>query len=235
MASYRDSIRRFDVSFLCVMPLVFVYILGSVFLRYAPPNGADFFTPLIYHYFGQRGVFVFGLLLLLFSLVIYSRLKEQKSFRADYIIVVFAEGIVFAVIMVFFLSVVIRSIYPVATSSEKIGFAGVLTVSAGAGVWEEMLFRVSIMGGLYSLILGNRKRYKVVAFFVSLFISAVLFSLAHFFAETPTLLLFLYRFFAGVFLGTLYLWRGYGVCAYSHFVFDVLALVFSNPRATSVP
>jgi membrane protease YdiL (CAAX protease family) len=215
------------------MPLTGIYILGSIFLRCAPFNGADMFTPLIYNHFGQKGVIVFGLLILLTSVIIYSRLKKEKSFKIDYIFLVLMEGSLFAVGIALFVGLIVRYICPVAQSNISVSLPSILTVSSGAGVYEELLFRVAILGGLYGLILGNTKNNKILAAIVAVSVSAAMFSLAHFFVEKPTVLAFWYRFYAGVFLGGLYLWRGYGVCAYSHFVFDILVLALTDSRATS--
>lgn len=227
MAEYTDSLRRFDVSLLSVMPLVGIYIVGAFLMRSAPPNGADMFTPLIWRFFGTKGVLVFGIFLLLLALLLYARLSRERRFRMTYIPFLLIESVLYSLGMLIFVWFFLNLLRPFSVQSVRPhDFGSILVVSSGAGVWEEMLFRVVILGGIYGLFAEGKNRRSLFASFVALGVSSFLFSVAHFLAEPPTAGAFWFRSFAGLFLGMLYLSRGYGVCAYCHFTFNVIAFSF---------
>ena len=58
-------------------------------------------------------------------------------------------------------------------------------------------------------------------------LSAALFSLFHFmgdYCEEPNFSVFMMRFIAGIFLGLIYVFRGFGPAAYAHTVYDLIIL-----------
>ena len=62
---------------------------------------------------------------------------------------------------------------------------------------------------------------------MSVILSAAIFSAFHFtgpYGEMFDLTVFLYRLFAGVFLGALYAARGFGITAYAHMVYDFVVI-----------
>jgi hypothetical protein len=107
----------------------------------------------------------------------------------------------------------------------------------GAAPWEEVLFRVSVYGALFlavrrtSLFLGLAPgAARGAAELVGLLGSACLFALFHLGAVQRLLELpgepfhrglFLWRVSAGVLLGALFRWRGLGVAAWAHAVFNL--------------
>lgn len=225
MATYSRSIRRFDVSLLSVMPLLAVYIVGAFLMHRAPPNGADVLTPLLWRLFGTEGVVLFGLFFLLLAFILYARLSKEGRFSITYIFLLLGEGILYAFTMVIFIWLLLNLLRPISTSAPApTDFSAILVVSSGAGVWEELLFRVTILGGIYNLFARRKGGGSFFAYLVALTVSSFLFSITHFLTEPPTAGAFWYRFFAALFLGMLYTARGYGVCAYCHFTYDVAVL-----------
>ncbi|MDC3159093.1 CPBP family glutamic-type intramembrane protease, partial [bacterium] len=98
-----------------------------------------------------------------------------------------------------------------------------VTLAIGAGIYEEFLFRVLLIAGL-SGILGFvfmwDKTFKNII--------AVVLSAFHFMGEYGdffSMELFLIRFFAGLFLGVLYMYRGFGITAYTHSIYDLIVLI----------
>jgi hypothetical protein len=107
----------------------------------------------------------------------------------------------------------------------------------GAAPWEELLFRVGVYGGLFllarrtSTFLGLESRLtRFLAEFAALSGSALLFAWFHLEAAQRLLGsggepylrgLFLWRVSAGILLGALFRWRGFGVAAWAHGVFNL--------------
>ena len=223
--AYMETTRRIEVAYLAVMPLAAVYLVGVFLLRAAPPNGADAFTPVVWRLFGKGGLLVLAALLVATTIYLHVRLRNGP-FRWSYVVLLLAEGLVLALTMAAVLGLVMRYADPMsaAAGGERFSLAGVLTVSAGAGLWEELLFRAVVFWGLYRVLAAGGPADRVLSFVIALVVSSALFSTCHFLAEEPTWGAFWYRSAAGAFLAVLYAARGLAVCAYCHAAFD--AMVF---------
>lgn len=94
----------------------------------------------------------------------------------------------------------------------------------GAGVYEEMLFRLCLIPATY-LVLRVLLVPRRPAIFLSVVATSVLFSLAHYAgpaADQFTWFSFVFRATAGVFFAVLFVVRGFGVTAGSHAAYDVI-------------
>jgi hypothetical protein len=101
----------------------------------------------------------------------------------------------------------------------------VLVVSAGAGLHEELIFRVGGVGGLAWLLAGLTGRRR--AWLAALVLSSVLFSLAHHLGpmgEPFQFTAFTYRLLAGAFFAVVYQVRGFAVAAWTHALYDVYVI-----------
>lgn len=101
-----------------------------------------------------------------------------------------------------------------------------LVGALGAGIFEELVFRLGLMSLLAWLLLRLTKMAQVaswVAVVGSILISALVFSYFHHipvgnpFEPEP----FVFRTMAGILLGGLFVLRGFGVCVYCHAIYDV--------------
>ncbi len=103
-----------------------------------------------------------------------------------------------------------------------------LMVSLGAGIYEELLFRVLLVGALAATaraLLGWR---PVPAGVAATLLGAAIFSAFHYigpYGDRLDLYSFVFRMVAGVFFSALYLARGFGITAWTHALYDVLLLV----------
>jgi hypothetical protein len=99
-----------------------------------------------------------------------------------------------------------------------------LVVSLGAGIYEELLFRVILVGGLMWVaqhVLGAR---RLVAAVLAVVVSALIFSAFHYvgaLGDTFTLASFTFRAIAGVAFSVLYVSRGFGITAWTHALYDL--------------
>jgi len=218
---YADLSKRFDVSLLCLMPLAAVYMVSVFLLRAAPPNGADFLTPILWRLGGKVALLIFALAVAICALVLFVRLRKV-GFRVSMVVGVAAEGLIYAGVMATVLVFIVRYALP---TSLAVSPAGVVAVSAGAGLWEELLFRALLFWGFYRLLSVREGRgINAAAFVCAVLVSSALFSAAHFFCEPPTWSAFLYRLCAGALLCCLYALRGLAVCGFCHFSFDMMVL-----------
>ncbi len=116
---------------------------------------------------------------------------------------------------------------PVLTVGEQWSVAMVLFISAGAGLHEELVFRVLLFGGLLALLRRGLSVGPALSLLFALAVSAALFSYAHHLpphGEPFTGFAFVFRLLAGVVFGLLYHLRGFATAVYTHFLYDVLVL-----------
>jgi hypothetical protein len=99
-----------------------------------------------------------------------------------------------------------------------------LMISLGAGFYEELLFRVVVVGALAAL--GTRVLMWTprVAGVVACVLGALLFSAFHYigpYGDHLQVSSFVFRFLAGLTFSALYLLRGFGVTAWTHALYDI--------------
>lgn len=94
----------------------------------------------------------------------------------------------------------------------------------GAGVYEEALFRLTLVPLFYA-VLRLLQTPQVVASASAVTASALLFSLAHHAGtpgETFTWFAFIFRWLAGVYFAWVFVVRGFGVAVGTHTAYDIL-------------
>lgn len=102
-----------------------------------------------------------------------------------------------------------------------------LVVHLGAGVYEEFFFRLLFISGVVMVFKKWFNKQSSTAYPVAILTGSLLFACLHYldiFNEPFHLDSFLFRFFAGVAFSFLFIFRGYGICAYSHSLYNVLLL-----------
>lgn len=100
-----------------------------------------------------------------------------------------------------------------------------LLASVAAGIYEEALFRLVLLGGLFVVLVRALRVPRTPAFLVALLVSAVTFSLYHHLGpsgEPFETRAFVFRAVAGILLGLVFASRGLGVVVYLHALYDVL-------------
>lgn len=117
-----------------------------------------------------------------------------------------------------------------ANAPAQVDAATQFTVSLGAGLYEELVFRVLLTSGLAvgaRVVLGFG---TVLSGVVATLLSALVFSAFHYigpYGDALELPSFAFRAVAGVFFSALYLTRGFGITAWTHALYDVFLLLAS--------
>ena len=101
--------------------------------------------------------------------------------------------------------------------------AGRLVGFLGAGVYEEMLFRLMLLPPLAAIAwrLGAKRGVRLVA---AVILTSLVFSAAHYVGphgEAYDSFSFAFRFVAGAMFAVLFVSRGFGVAAGTHALYDV--------------
>ena len=95
----------------------------------------------------------------------------------------------------------------------------------GAGIYEELVFRLFGIAAVHSVLTGLGRLADAPALWGAIGITGVAFALYHFGDATAfTWPRFLFYALAGVYLGTVFAGRGFGVAVATHAAYDVLAV-----------
>lgn len=101
------------------------------------------------------------------------------------------------------------------------------TLSVGAGLYEELLFRLLLVTGLHALFFDLLKIKETPACALAVIGSAVAFTLYHdvsYFGGTPFHTVLFYTV-AGGYFGIVFLVRGFGIVVGTHAAYDIMVLV----------
>ena len=136
-------------------------------------------------------------------------------------------GSLICFVMIDFLHIDPKLLIGCSTAPEHASTAAKLVLSLGAGVHEELLFRLIMVGGgvwLLTRALGLR-RWLAVG--IAMVVSSVLFSAAHHVigGEPFRVGAFTYRLLCGLVFATLFQTRGFAVAVYTHALYDIYVLI----------
>jgi hypothetical protein len=225
-------------SLLLVLPLVLAYELLAATLPGGAGgvrNGADaILRGAMFSLAGPYGPPALGLVVVLICAWLFFR--DLRSSGGDLkprvLLVMGLEAAILASLLgLLVAAVTVQILHPFQVLALQAG--GELTVperlmvSLGAGVYEELLFRVILVSVLTFAareVLGWRGARAAIP---AVLISAVVFSLFHYVGshgDVFTVPSFMFRLVAGVFFSALYVLRGFGITAWTHALYDVYLL-----------
>jgi len=238
---YWAAARAPRYSLLFALPLLLLYeVLALAISQDAVAgvrNGADVLLKWIFVAFGGRdGLVAFGVLLLGVGgwLVVRDLRRAGWRLHPGWFALMLGESVVYALafgtITGLLTAVVLGSVPLLAAvqGAVRMDVPTQLMVSLGAGLYEELLFRVLLVTGLAALARrGFGWRAGAAGVFATL-VGALVFSAFHYvgpFGDPFELGSFTFRAIAGVLFSGLYLLRGFGVTAWTHALYDVFLVV----------
>jgi membrane protease YdiL (CAAX protease family) len=240
LQQYLATSRQVRYSVLFAVPLLLLYEGLSAMLSGSAVagvrNGADVLLKTVFISLGGRwGLLVFGLIFLgVGGWLVWRDHKRQGTPMVPRVfLAMFAESLVYAALFGQTVALLTTwllqggpSILAVAQSQSPVAalpFGTQLVVSLGAGLYEELLFRVLLVSAL--LLIGIRLGWKrPVAVAVAVVLSALIFSGFHYigpYGDQFTTPSFTFRAIAGLLLSGLYVARGFGIAAWTHALYDV--------------
>jgi membrane protease YdiL (CAAX protease family) len=231
---YHHATRTGTYGFLSALPLFLLYEVMIVIVNRASVVqvriGADVWIKQFLELLGAGGHVVLGIVVLLIGMgILVAERKEKIPIRARYFVGILLESTAYAVFVALLVSGIVGAIFAMAPAvAEAVQGLGMrLVLSIGAGLYEELVFRVLLVGGMYlvlkRVLSGSRYAYVVAAV-----IGAVLFSWVHYigpFGDPFTLASFTFRFLFGLALNVLFLLRGFGIAAWTHALYDVMVVL----------
>ena len=230
---------RYSLSF--ALPLLIAYEALAFFLSRMEVarvrNGADVLLKSLFVALGGReGLALFGLVLVGGGAVLVWRdVQRSGRVRPEYFLLMAGEAIVYALLfgvvagtltglLLPSLSTVISASYAGRVSPTEWSLPTQLMISLGAGIYEELLFRVLLVSGL--VLVGTRvfRWSSTQAGILAVVLGAAIFSAFHYlgpYGEPFALASFTFRTVAGLLFSTLYILRGFGITAWTHALYDV--------------
>ena len=223
-------------SAILIFPLFIVYQLGILLSRGL--NGVDFVTASLVELCERdlaNYLVILTSLLLVYAAVLLL-LRQRDTFDPRAFVPVLAESSFYALtmgsIILFVMHRFVELVPGLTVSAELsaalasgLGFLDVIVISAGAGLHEELIFRLLGVGGLSWLLAGAMPERQ--AWISALVVSSLVFSLAHHVGpsgEAFEFAAFTYRALAGVFFALIYQVRGLAVAVWTHTIYDVYVL-----------
>jgi hypothetical protein len=234
--NYWSLSRRPKYSLLFALPLLVAYELLALALSGGAMagvrNGADVLLKSLFLTFGGRtGLVVFGVLLLgTGAWLVWRDRKSGGPIRWGVFGWMVLESLAYASVLGMVTSTLTswllgRGGVPVAVGQfAKLGLASQAMISLGAGLYEELLFRVVLVGAL-AWLARRLIKSAIGAGLVATLVGAIVFSSFHYigpYGDRLELGSFAFRVVAGVIFSVLYLLRGFGIAAWTHALYDLM-------------
>lgn len=239
LSGYWRAARAPRYSLLFALPLLVLYETLAALLPRSETggvrNGADVMLKSLFVFLaGTHGPLLFGVVLIGVCVWLVRRDVAARGAGLDgwmfgamfveSVALALAFGVVVGVITARLLGAVgVLALGPM----DRLDVWTQLMVSLGAGLYEELLFRVILVSALAVVarrVLGWR---EWVAGAVATVLGAVIFSASHYvgpYGDTLRVRSFVFRMVGGIFFSAIYLLRGFGIVAWTHALYDVLLL-----------
>ena len=229
-ARSKRSPRNLLTSLVLVFPLFLIYQVGVLFTL-PLLNGADFLTVFLFRKVGLSTAYT-AAVTVLFAIAV-AMLRRRQRFDPKVIVPVMIESAIYALTMGSVIVLVMTKVFGLSPQLAggmiaSQGIVGRAVMSIGAGVYEETVFRLLLLGGVAALLergLGLARWLAVGAAFV---LSSLLFSAMHHippYGDPLHLGVFTFRFLAGMCFATLFWFRGFAVAVYTHALYDLYVLL----------
>lgn len=222
MTDYDTGHGELGASVVLIFPLLLAYEIGVLFTGHV--NGADVVTRALYFTLGSRALYL--LLHAVLAAVFLLWIRKEKRFdslRLDVFAPVVLESLIYAltlgaVITLFLSKVIGMSIISLADRS------GGIVSALGAGVHEELVFRLGLLAGMVTFLRGGGTDRRIAVALAFVF-SAPLFALAHHagaHGEPFTMHAFMFRTLAGFTFGAIFWFRSLAHAVYAHALYDLV-------------
>lgn len=250
---YHRVSRTATYSFLAALPLLLMYeiliVLANERAMAQVRVGAEVWLKQLMAFVGSTGLVAFGVIIVLAGAsVFWFERKERIPLRGRYFLWMILESAVYGVLVAIMVSGIVGAILTAAPAgifeaatalsgpmpavtilqgAESMDLSLKLALSVGAGIYEELLFRVILVGGLFWL-LSRMMPGRALAYGLAALIGAILFSWVHYlgpYGDVFAIGSFLFRFIFGLVLNVLFLLRGFGIAAWTHALYDVMLVI----------
>jgi membrane protease YdiL (CAAX protease family) len=226
-------------SLLFLAPLIMVYEVGTYWYSSDPVSHIEqrivAFSDLqrFFNLFGATGQYMPAATVVGLLLTFHILRNDRATIRSGVLIAMSFESLMCAIPLV-----TMGYLFQHYLLSHQVAdnWRRLLVLSIGAGIYEEMVFRLILFHLLHMLLVDFLKVPKIRAIPLMVVSSAVVFSLYHYRIPGfpwPSLTgseifewqSFVFRTLAGIYFGMIFMWRGFGLTAGAHASYDILIVV----------
>ncbi len=222
--AYLRESRGLALGLFYIVPLVALYEVGLIVSGSRWRNGADVLFKGLFEVFGPYGVPVLNVTFLAACLAAMIVLVRRGVRVGLYYPPMVLEAAFYGVTLGPVVNLLRQGILPLSMAEGDEDLVIDLILSVGAGVYEEIFFRLILLSWVYLVLarwLGLRPPGAAA---ISILVSAAAFSAFHYIgpeADSLETASFAFRFLGGVILGALFALRGLAVAVYAHTFYDV--------------
>ena len=204
-----------EASFVLIFPLLLAYEIGVLFAGRV--NGADVVTRALYTLAGSRTAYLllYAVIALWFLLWIRKH-QRYRTLRVEIAAPVILEATIYALTLGALITLVLERMLGLAIDGNSV------VAALGAGVHEELVFRLGLFAGFVALLSGLERRFAIT---LALVTSSLLFAAAHHLGahgEPFTLHVFAFRSLAGAAFGAMFWFRSLAHAVYAHVLYDLV-------------
>jgi len=221
---------------LFILPILIFFEVGIYFSQGGTPGGG---SQLVAAFLIERVVMAlgaehFGYIfpgLAVIAILLASHLAAKHPWRFDIFVLpaMLGESLTWTIPLCIFNRVLYQAQLAGAPSLRDTWLDQVIR-SCGAGLYEELVFRLILVTGLDILLVNVFKLNRSASRVFSILLSAGLFASQHHHplgAEVFDLTDFCFRTAAGVYLGGLFVYRGFGIAAGCHVFYNVIVVTMA--------
>jgi len=242
MSKFGDSVKHYFsstksllYSYLISLPLLLLYealiYLSQPDTKHVVRISVDVWIKTLFRDIGQDALSITLIVVALVGIVILYRERDRlSSLKLSYFFTMLIEASFYAFVLALLITMTVNSLLQMvqATPVESLSVLQKMALSLGAGLYEELFFRVilvSVLLFIFRWIFSN----QFVAYALAMLLAAAIFSFAHYVGELGdpfTLGSFLFRFLFGLALNAIYIWRGFGMAAWTHAIYDLMVIIY---------
>ena len=231
MSNYWRFSRSAYYSVVAALPLLVAYEILIILTQsryWSLRNAADVWIRTFLMAFDlQTQHLTFVMIGILFVLIPISKsYSTGVRLKVNYFVLMLAEAFVYSLLLGGLLQSILR-VSGLSSIGPGNGPLQNFALSLGAGVFEEIIFRVLLLNLLF-LLLKPLLKSKVSAAVISVLVASFLFSMSHYIgtmADQWEWYSFMFRWVAGLLFTVLYFMRGFAITAYTHALYDIWVLV----------
>ena len=232
MREYLEATRSPLYSVLLALPLLIGYEVLVVLTEtryWAVRNAADVWIRVFLRAFEVSPHLIsFVMIGITVALIVPAKMRSPGvSLRFGYIWAMLFEAAIYSLLLGLVIRVVLSPILLAVGGFGDPGVLQALALSLGAGLFEELFFRVILLN-LLLFMLRPLIRSELWNALLCVTLASLLFSLSHYvgnMADTFSIYSFLFRWIAGLLFSLLYYMRGFADTAYTHALYDVRVLL----------
>lgn len=230
--AYWDITHRPLQCLVFLLPMVLAYQIGMALIYDGTPNdgasalAAEQLLRWFFSLFGATGAYLPGAALIVVLLVWHIATQDSWKVATQPILGMAGESILLAVPLLFLNRWLPALMALVGGDGSRV--LDNLLLSVGAGIYEELVFRLIVISLISFLLSDILKVGQVAAVAIAVIVSSLLFGLHHYPPigdDAWSTSEFAFRTAAGAYLAAVFVLRGFGLAVGCHIVYDVIAFL----------